>query len=272
MTSSPPISMLPQELATTPHQDIRGFKAITPDILLWHRRLGHLANGSLRQLLPSSDFTNPATSLAIENCAVCMKAKHQQKIIRQPVLRTQRPFKLIHSDLCGPILPVSLTGARYFLLYIDDFSRTAFLHFLYSKNSSEITAVFQAFRERTSNQFPRFWISRFHCDNGKGEYDNAFFHGILKTYGIVFEPSPPYTQHKNGTSKRMIRTLVTKTRALLLDSRLPYELWAEAVHTANYLDTRCPPRSIGRRTLFELLYGTTPDLSHLRRFASGKCF
>ena len=237
MTSSPLISMLPQKPATTTHQDIHGFKAITPDILLQHRRLGHLAISSLKQLLPSSDFTNPATNLAIENCAVCIKAKHQRNIIRQPVLRTQRPFELIHSDLCGPILPVSPTGARYFILYIDDYSPTAFLHFLYSKNSSEITAVFQAFRERTSNQFLQFKISWFRCDNRKGEYDNAFFCRILKTYGIAFEPSPPYTQHKNGTSERMIRTLVTKGRALLLDSRLPDELWAVSVHTANYLHT-----------------------------------
>ena len=109
-------------------------------------------------------------------------------------------------------------------------------------------------------------MSRFRCDNGKGQYDNTFFRGILKTYGIAFEPSPPYTPHKNGTSERMIRTLVTKARALLLDSRLPDKLWAEAVHTANYLHTRSPSRSIGGRTLYELFYGTTPDLSHLRRF------
>ena len=33
----------------------------------------------------------------------------------------------------------------------------------------------------------------------------------------------------------MISTLVTKAHALLLDSKLPDELWAEAVHTANYV-------------------------------------
>ena len=159
LTSSPRLSMLPQGPATTTHQNLCGFKAITLDILLWHRRLGHLGITSLKQLLPPKDFTNPATILAIEDCAVCIKAKQQRKIIRQPVLRTQRPFELIHSDLCGPILPVSPTGARYFILYIDDFSRTAFLHFLYSKNSSEISAVFQAFRERISNEFPQFSMS-----------------------------------------------------------------------------------------------------------------
>jgi len=64
----------------------------------------------------------------------------------------------------------------------------------------------------------------------------------------------------------MIRTLVTKARALLLDSRLPDELWVEAVHTANYLHSRSPSRSISGRTPYELLYGTPSDLSHLKRF------
>jgi len=128
-------------------------------------------------------------------------------------------------------------------------------------------AVFQAFSERTSNQFPQFRISRFGCNKGKGEYDNAFFRGILKTYDIAFEPSPPHTQHKNGTNERIIRTLVTKARALLLESRLLNELWAEAVHTAHYLHTRSPSRSIGGRTPHKLLYGTAADLSHLKRFS-----
>ena len=130
LTSSPPISMLPQEPTTSTHQGLHGFKAITQDIPLWHRCLGHLAIGSLKQLLLSLDFTNLATNLAIENCAVCIKAKDQRKIIRQPVLRNQRRFELIYSDLCGPILPVSPTRAQYFILYINNFSRTAFLHFL----------------------------------------------------------------------------------------------------------------------------------------------
>ena len=64
----------------------------------------------------------------------------------------------------------------------------------------------------------------------------------------------------------MIRTLVMKARALLMDSRLPDELWAESVHTANYLHTQSPSRSIGGKRPYELLYGTTPDLSHLRWF------
>ena len=78
-------------------------------------------------------------------------------------------------------------------------------------------------------------ITRFHSDNGKGEYDNSEVRTILKESGISFEPAPPYSQHKNGVSQRMIQTHNAKAPAMILDSRLPPSLWAEAINTANYL-------------------------------------
>jgi len=71
--------------------------------------------------------------------------------------------------------------------------------------------------------------------DGKGEYDNEAFRSILTEFGIAFEPSPPYTQHKNGVSERMIQTHNAEAREMLLDCSLPPSMWVEAVSTANYL-------------------------------------
>ena len=60
-------------------------------------------------------------------------------------------------------------------------------------------------------------ITRFRCDNGKGKYDNESFRSILIEYGITFESSSPYMQHKNGVSERMIQTHNAKARAMVLD-------------------------------------------------------
>ena len=117
-------------------------------------------------------------------------------------------------------------------------------------------------------QYPGHVIRRFRCDNGRGEYDNSFFRGILRVRGISFEPSPPYTQHKNGVSERMIRTISTKARSMLLDSRLEDIFWAEAVNTATYLHSRSPSSSLNGRTPYEVLNGRKPELQHLRRFGS----
>jgi len=89
---------------------------------------------------------------------------------------------------------------------------------------------------------------------------------ILTEYGITFEPSPAYTQHKNGVSERMIQTHNAKARAMLLDSTLPPNMWAEAISTANYLHARSPTSSNNGITPYEKLFGRKPEVSHLRNF------
>ena len=90
-------------------------------------------------------------------------------------------------------------------------------------------------------------------------------HWILDS-GITFEPALPYTQHKNGVSERMIQTHNVKARAMMLDSRLPANLWAEAINTANYLHARSPTAANKGLTPYEKLYGSKPIVTHLHRF------
>jgi hypothetical protein len=112
-----------------------------------------------------------------------------------------------------------------------------------------------------------YQIKRFRCDNGTGEYNNAEFQKILTDSGIKYEPAPPYTQHKNGVAERMIRTLNTKARCMMLDARLPMRFWAEAIRTATYLHQRTPTAACARKSPYEVLFGEKPPrLDHLRRF------
>ena len=82
--------------------------------------------------------------------------------------------------------------------------------------------------------------------------------------GISFEPAPPYMQHKNGKSERMIQTLVTKARTLLIDAKLPTAMWAEAIMTSSYLHERTPSRPLNHRSPYEMLNeGKKPAIHHL---------
>lgn len=233
-------------------------------LMLWHQRFAHLSFDTLKIILPPSSYNSTSTPEGL--CDICVKAKHQRKIARVPVERTTQPFQLVHSDLCGPILPESVSGFRYFIVYIDDFSRMAWVYFLRTKSAVEVVTVFQEFKASTERQFPDSPIKRFRCDNGRGEYDNNLFRGILRVSGIAFEPSPPYTQHKNGVSERMIRTLVTKARSMLLDAKFEDQFWAEAINTSAYLQNRSPSRPIQNQTPYELLHSRKPEIGHLRRF------
>jgi len=228
-------------------------------ITLWHQRLAHL---NLRAV-------SSITGLPIGNippCHTCIEAKPQRTFVPLPVAMAKRPFARIHSDLCGPIGTPSWSGSRYLILYIDNYTRWAYGYFLRSKESIEITRIFQEFQARVETAFPNWPISRFRCDHGRGEYDNSLFRSILRVGGILLEPAPSYCQHKNRVAERRIRTIIAQGRAILLDSNLPDAMWAEAVETALYLHSRSPSTSLGGRSPYEMLSGIKLDLGHLRLF------
>jgi transposase InsO family protein len=235
----------------------------TDSLHLWHRRLAHLNPVALKQILDDtirySDDHDHAT------CDICLKSKHQQEFNRTKVPRSKTPFELIHSDTCGPLGP-SLAGAAHYIVFIDDCTRHVEVYFLITKTAEEVAAKFAHFEAWVATQ--GYTIKRFRSDNGKGEYSNEIFQTALGEAGITWEPSPPYTQHKNGVSERMIRTLNTKARSMLLDAGLPSRFWAEAISTAAYLHKRSPSNSLEGKSPFEMLYGAKPKLHHLRRFGS----
>jgi hypothetical protein len=168
--------------------------------------------------------------------------------------------------LSGPF-KTSAGGATYYIVYIDNHTRYTEVYFLTTKSAPEVIARFKQFQAWVQTQ--GYLMKRFRCDNGREEFSNAAFQGLLAEAGISYEPAPPFTQHKNGVAERMIRTLNTKARSMMLDANVPMRFWAEAVKTACYLHRRTPTSSLdgtGKLTPLEALHGTTPKLYHLRRF------
>src|SRR5579871_2446942 len=56
--------------------------------------------------------------------------------------RTMKVLKLIHTDICRPMKTISIGNAKYFMLFIDDYSKITAVYFL--KNQSD---AFNKFRE-----------------------------------------------------------------------------------------------------------------------------
>ena len=123
------------------------------DVNIWHRRFAHLNLAYLRFLLPRELYTEKETTRSA--CSICAPAKAKQ-LFQRKISSTQvaeKPLALIHSDLCGPISPMSQSGCRYYILYIDDYSRQSWVFFLCSKTSAEICAVFREFKTMTELKF-----------------------------------------------------------------------------------------------------------------------
>ena len=87
----------------------------------------------------------------------------------------------------------------------------------------------------------------------------------IKDNGGRMELAAPYTPEQNGVAERINRIIIEKTKAMLIDSKLPYRLWPEVIQTAAYLCNRTPVRG-EEQTPEELWLGKKPDLTHLRAF------
>ena len=169
---------------------------------------------------------------------------------------------LVHSDVCGKMNAKSLSGAEYFLTFIDDKSRYVWVYIL--KHKDDVFPCFLEWKglvERSTNQK----LKALRTDNG-GEYMSTEFQTYLKKEGVRHELTVPKTPEQNGVAERMNRTLAEGVRAMLADARLPHGFWAEALSTAVYLRNRSLAMAVKGMTPFEAWTGENPHVEQLRVF------
>jgi len=80
-------------------------------------------------------------------------------------------LELIHTDVCGPMNISSIRGNKYFLTFIDDFSKKTWIYL--SKSKDEVFhyfKIFKAFVERQSDKL----IKMVRSDGGGENKSNEF--------------------------------------------------------------------------------------------------
>ena len=198
-----------------------------------------------------------------------MRVVLKEKCIENPIYKpvkeiiSKRKLQCVHSDVCGPMPKESIGGRKYFVTFIDDYSRCCQVYFL--RHKSEVLEKFKEFEAATTNDSgERIGILR--SDNG-GEYISKEFKDYLKSKGIHHELTVPYSPEQNGVAERMNRTLMETARSMISHAGLPDYYWAEAVATAAYLRNRVSTSAFHEKaTPYERWYGRKPDLSHLKVF------
>uniref|UniRef100_A0A2N9H173 CCHC-type domain-containing protein n=1 Tax=Fagus sylvatica TaxID=28930 RepID=A0A2N9H173_FAGSY len=175
------------------------------DTLLWHMRLGH------------------------------MKVR-----FKTATHKTKGILDYVHSDIWGPVRTPSKGGAQYFMSFIDDYSRKAWVYFL--KNKSEAFAKFKIWKAEVENQTGRK-IKCLRTDNGT-EYRDGDFLKFCE---------------EHGPSQRT-------ARCLRLNAELPKIFWAEAVDMACYIINRSPRVALDGKVAEEVWTGQEVDYSFMRIF------
>ena len=232
--------------------------------MLWHRRLGHISIDRIKRLvndgvLSTLDFAD------FETCISCIKGKQTNKS-KKGAKRSSELLEIIHSDICSP--DMDAYRDKYFVSYIDDYSRYMYLYLLNNKN--EALDAFKVFKAEVEKQCGK-QIKIVRSDRG-GEYYGRYtengqapgpFAKFLQEHGIVAQYTMPGSPDQNGVAERRNRTLLDMVRSMLASSKLPESLWTEALKTAVYILNRVPTKAIPK-TPFELFKGWKPSLRHVR--------
>ncbi|KAI5345500.1 hypothetical protein L3X38_013377 [Prunus dulcis] len=140
---------------------------------IWHKRFGHLNFRSLKLLQSQAMVLGlPEIQNGEVLCHGCVLGKgHREPFPKESKWRAKEPLELIHSDLCGPMQTASLGGNKYFITFIDDFSRMCWVYFL--RNKSETFHVFKKFKVMVELQ-SGYHVKRLRTDRGR-EYISADF-------------------------------------------------------------------------------------------------
>jgi len=121
------------------------------DSQLWYLRYGHLNYNGL-QLLKKKDLVSglPSIQNQVGICEGCVYGKMHRFPFPKTVWRAKAPLELVHADICGPTRTPSLNNKRYFLLFVNDFSRMIWIYFL--NNKSDVFSVFLQFKALIEKQ------------------------------------------------------------------------------------------------------------------------
>jgi hypothetical protein len=111
----------------------------------------------------------------------------------------------------------SIGGNKYFVTFIDDFSRKLWSYLIQKK--SEVIEVFSKFKFMVERQSSRK-IKILRTDGG-GEYVSKDFDALCVKEGII-----------------------SMVRSMLKGKHLPKELWGETVSSATYILNRCPTKKL----------------------------
>ena len=98
-------------------------------------------------------------------CSSCVLEKHNRDSFdKRASWHTLVPLELVHSDLCGPLPSASFSSFKYFLTFIDDYSRHIWLYFL--KLKSGVFNMFLAYKALVEKQSSH-QIIKLRSDNGR---------------------------------------------------------------------------------------------------------
>ncbi|RVW24162.1 Retrovirus-related Pol polyprotein from transposon TNT 1-94 [Vitis vinifera] len=135
----------------------------------------------------------------LPTCVACQYGKQSRlPFAQKSTWRSSHKLQLVHTDVRGPLRTPSLKGSKYYIAFIDDYTRYCWIFFLNFK--SEVADVFWKYKALVENQSGAI-IQVIRTNNGT-EYTSERFNNFCEEAGIEHQLTAPYTPQQNGVVKR----------------------------------------------------------------------
>jgi len=80
-----------------------------------------------------------------EVCDSCVFSKHHKASFAKEIKwKANKALELVHTNMCSPIKPMTTRHNKFFLTFIDDYSKKTYVYFL--KRKSEVLNCFKDFK------------------------------------------------------------------------------------------------------------------------------
>ena len=225
---------------------------------MWHVRLGHVNLNSIKRMMSLNLIPKASIDLK-QKCETCIQAKQPIKGFTTCIERETNLLELVHNDVCDSNDVLTRGGKRYFITFIDDFSKYCYVYLVNHK--SELFDKFKVYKTEVENQLERK-IKILRSDRG-GEYTSLDMSNSCEMHGIIHEVTPPYAPQSNGIVERKNHTLLDMVNVMLVSSGLPSNMWGEALYSACHILNRVPYKNF-EKTPYELWRKREPNLKYLK--------
>lgn len=196
-------------------------------------------------------------------CEPCLAGKqHSVAVPKVAQHCASSPLALVHSDVHSSLPVQSRHHAKYWITFIDNFTR--YWVILPLKAKSKAFAAFKMFKALAENQLN--CKIRALCDDKGGEYISGEWDSFCATEGIHRQHTVRAEPHQNRVAEHANCTLIEAVISMLNEAKLPGSFWWDAAAAFTHTHNCSPISALCGFTPFELWHRSKPDVAHFRVF------
>lgn len=252
------------------------------EYVLWHNRLGHPGENIMGNIHRYVDGIPHLRPNRMWKCGSCVPGKFAKQTIgkarkahdKGTQSRTWDPGQGLHMDFGfvrgskwkekdeqGNTI-TSIDGYRSYLLIVDRATRYKWL-FLTKRKTPPIEQVSRLLEAIDCKSKGKYIMT----DLGGELAKSHLFQQMIEKSGYTLRVTGAGSSEANGIVERVHRDLGNMMRTMLHGAGLGPEYWSFAIIHAIYLMNRWPHSAI-KMTPYQAMFGSRPDVSHLRTFGS----